>query len=477
MNNDTIASRYIMRSFKFMYILLNTSVFTFIIYFCCFRMGKFFSGSFSLREISYYTVVLTMAYLIILLLVTRLYNAFSVGYTSSENLIYCQILSFIISVSFSYIMFVGLTLSFQNPLPFIIICGAELFISIIWSFTATKIYYKINKPQRTVLLYANSDDYKRISEAKQFPAKFNIVKEVNVKKEDTDSVLSQISDAEVVFLSGVDALFQNKIVTYCVDHNIHCYLSPLVANVIISGGKHNQSFSTPIVGVMRSSPNLEYLLVKRVFDILVSLVGIILTSPIMIITAIIIKLYDRGPILYKQVRLTKDGKKFMIYKFRSMRVDAEKDGIARLSTNNDDRITPIGKIIRACRIDELPQFFTILKGDMTLVGPRPERPEIAEQYLKDIPEFNLRLQVKAGLTGYAQVYGRYNTNPYDKLEMDLMYINKMSVFTDLKIMLYTARILFMSESTEGIDEGQTLASSAANDDFNIQAVSETKVKR
>ena len=141
-----------------------------------------------------------------------------------------------------------------------------------------------------------------------------------------------------------------------------------------------------------------------------------------------------------------------------MKVDAEKDGVARLSSQNDDRITPIGKLIRACRVDELPQLFNILKGDLTCVGPRPERPEIAAQYVKEMPEFSLRLQVKAGLTGYAQVYGKYNTEPYDKLQMDLMYVSKMGIVTDLKIILATIKILFMPESTEGIAQGQTTAS-------------------
>ena len=159
-----------------------------------------------------------------------------------------------------------------------------------------------------------------------------------------------------------------------------------------------------------------------------------------------------------KVSLILDGKQFEILKFRSMRVDAEKDGVARLSTGDkDDRITRVGHIIRACRLDELPQLLNILKGDLSVVGPRPERPEIAAQYCEEMPEFALRLQAKAGLTGYAQVYGKYNTAPYDKLQMDLMYIAHPSLIEDLKIMLATVKILFMAESTEGVAEGATTA--------------------
>ena len=136
-----------------------------------------------------------------------------------------------------------------------------------------------------------------------------------------------------------------------------------------------------------------------------------------------------------------------------MRVDAEKDGVARLSAGeNDTRVTSVGRIIRRYRIDELPQLINILKGDLSICGPRPERPEIAEEYCEEIPEFALRLQAKAGLTGYAQVYGKYNTTPYDKLQMDLMYIAHPSIFEDLKIMLATIKILFVAESTEGFEE-------------------------
>ena len=185
--------------------------------------------------------------------------------------------------------------------------------------------------------------------------------------------------------------------------------------------------------------------------------GIIFTRNIRI-EAIAIKASDKGPVIYKQERLTKDGKRFMIHKFRSMRVDTEKDGVARLSSGeNDDRITPVGRFIRKCRIDELPQLIDVLIGNLSIVGPRPERPEIAEEYMKEIPEFQLRLQCKAGLTGLAQVYGKYNTTPYDKLQMDLMYIANPSWVEDLRICFATFKILFAPESTEGVAEGQTTA--------------------
>ena len=232
----------------------------------------------------------------------------------------------------------------------------------------------------------------------------------------------------------------------------------------MSSAKQMHMFHLPIMRVQRYRPRPGYLFSKRVFDIVAASIGLIVLSPVFLITAIAIKATDKGPVFYKQERLTKNGKRFMIHKFRSMRVDAEKDGVARLSSGeNDDRITPVGRFIRKCRIDELPQLIDILAGNLSVVGPRPERPEIAEEYMKEIPEFQLRLQAKAGLTGYAQVYGKYNTTPYDKLQMDLMYIAHPSFAEDIRICFATFKILFTSESTEGVAEGQTTAISSETD--------------
>ena len=196
---------------------------------------------------------------------------------------------------------------------------------------------------------------------------------------------------------------------------------------------------------------------KRTIDIICALLLLLFALPFMLITAVLIKLYDGGPILYKQIRCTLDQREFHILKFRSMKTDAEKDGVARLASKNDSRITPVGKFIRKCRIDELPQLINILRGDMSFIGPRPERPEIIDRYLEVMPEFAYRMKVKAGLAGFAQVYGKYNTSPYDKLKLDLTYIENYSVWLDIKLMLLTLKILFWPDSTEGIEEEQITA--------------------
>ena len=214
-------------------------------------------------------------------------------------------------------------------------------------------------------------------------------------------------------------------------------------------------FDTPFMLSKGYTLSFDQLLAKRALDLMLAVPAFIITSPVMLITAVAVKLYDGGPVLYKQVRLTRHDRKFEIYKFRSMVVDAESDGIAKLARENDDRITPVGRIIRATRIDELPQLFNILKGDMSFAGPRPERPEIMEEYCKEIPEFAFRTRVKAGLTGYAQVYGKYNTTPYDKLKLDLFYISNYSMWTDIKLILMTLKIVLKKDATEGVNEELT----------------------
>jgi exopolysaccharide biosynthesis polyprenyl glycosylphosphotransferase len=287
--------------------------------------------------------------------------------------------------------------------------------------------------------------------------KYNVEKSLEAKR-CIENDCADLRDMETVFLCGVHSSDRNRILKFCVEHNITAYVLPRIGDILMSGAKRVNLFHLPFFRVDRYDPAPEYLLFKRLFDVAVSVIALIVLSPVMLITALAVKLSDGGPVFYKQKRLTKNGREFHVLKFRSMRQDAEKDGVARLSTGDaDPRITPVGRVIRKLRIDELPQLFNILGGSMSIVGPRPERPEIAAQYEKELPEFSLRLQAKAGLTGYAQVYGKYNTTPYHKLQMDLIYIAHPSFFEDLRIIFATIKILFLPESTEGVAEGMETA--------------------
>ena len=386
----------------------------------------------------------------------KTYDAFVISHYRIFDIIASQTLSLLFTDGLMYAITVLLCKHFPNPFPLLLCFVDQISISIIWSCIAHWTYFKWFPAQKTIIVYDRRRGMQDLIEEYGLAKKFDVKKTASVEECLND--LSMIDDMEVVFLTGIHSHDRNFILKYCLYEKKQVYVIPRIGDVIMSGAWQVHMFHLPMMRVQRYRPRPGYLFFKRVFDIVAALLGLIILSPVFLITAIAIKLTDKGPVIYKQERLTKNGKRFMIHKFRSMRVDAEKDGVARLSSgDNDDRITPVGRFIRKCRIDELPQLFDILSGNLSVVGPRPERPEIAEEYMKEIPEFQLRLQAKAGLTGYAQVYGKYNTTPYDKLQMDLMYIAHPSFAEDIRICFATFKILFSPESTEGVEEGQTTA--------------------
>ena len=401
-----------------------------------------------------------LLYAVLFIVLGKVYDAFLMSMQRVSELFYSQALAAMASDGLMYIVICLMSAKVCNLLPGIAAIAGQLVMAVVWSFGSHKWYYAVFPPRPTAVVYDHRQGMEKLIQEYDLGLKYDVQETLSVD-ECLDN-LSLLNGMNTVFLSGIHSHDRNIILKYCVAHSIDVFVIPRVGDVIMSGARHMHMFHLPMLRVGRYMANPEYLFVKRAMDIVLSLVALVITSPIFLITAIAIK-SDGGPAFYKQVRLTKDGRTFEIMKFRSMRVDAEKDGVARLSTGDkDDRITPVGHIIRKCRIDELPQLINILKGDLSICGPRPERPEIAAQYCEEMPEFALRLQAKAGLTGYAQVYGKYNTTPYDKLQMDLMYIAHPSIVEDLKIMLATVKILFMPESTEGISEGQTTAMSGEN---------------
>lgn len=395
-------------------------------------------------------------FMLVYLLFARVYNAFLVSINRISEMVYSQVLAALITDGISYLVIVLLIKGFPNLIPGVLAIAGQIVISFIWCFLAHHWYFRAFPPQKTLIVYDVREGMEKLINQYDLQKKFQ-VEEVLQVEECLDS-LHKLDKMETVFLSGIHSHDRNIILKYCIEHHIKVYVIPRVGDVLMSGAKQVHMFHLPMFRIGRYDPQPEYVFFKRLFDLIIAGTATIVLSPIMIITAIAIKAYDKGPVFYSQVRLTKDGKEFGVLKFRSMKVNAEKDGVARLSSgDNDPRITPVGRFIRKCRIDELPQLLNIIKGDMTIVGPRPERPSIAAEYEETMPEFRLRLQTKAGLTGYAQVYGKYNTTPYDKLLMDLMYISNANLLDDLMIMFATVKILFMSESTEGVSEGQTTA--------------------
>ena len=281
-----------------------------------------------------------------------------------------------------------------------------------------------------------------------------------------------MQDYDGVIIWDLHSTERNRYLKYCFAHSVRCYVSPKISDIILMGSERIHLFDTPLLVSRNMGLAVDQRAAKRVMDILISGIGIIITSPIMLIIATAVKAYDRGPVFYFQDRLTLGGKPFKICKFRSMCVDSEKNG-ARLASKHDSRITPVGHVLRNLHLDELPQLFNVFKGDMSLVGPRPERESIMLEYEKELPEFYYRLKVKAGLTGYAQVYGKYNTTPYDKLKLDLFYIENYSFLLDIKLIFMTVKIFFQKEVSEGVDDRQV---NALKDSGKNAGVSENKTE-
>ena len=385
----------------------------------------------------------------------RIYGALHVSTSRISELVYSQSLSALLADFVLYLVSILLRRHLQHVWPFIPVILTQVALAAAWSLYTHRTYFAKNKPQTTMVVWDMRQGLEKLVNSYGMEKRFNVVDTPHVK--DVVDHLDTLDEAEVVFLCGIHSHERNIIIKQCVAHHIHVYVIPRIGDVIMDAAKPVNFFHLPMMSLERSNPSPEYMVVKRVFDIALSGLGLILFSPVMGVIALLIR-RDGGTVLYRQKRLTKDGKVFEVLKFRSMRMDAEKDGVARLSTGErDPRVTPVGRVIRACRLDELPQLWNILVGDMSFVGPRPERPEIAAAYQRILPEFALRLQVKAGLTGYAQVYGKYNTTPYDKLLLDLRYISRPSLAEDFKILLATVKILFLPESTEGVEEDSITA--------------------
>lgn len=395
--------------------------------------------------------VLILIYVLLILVVTKVYNAFKVGHMKLGDTVYSHLLSMLIVNAITYFQISLIARLLLNVLPFLLMTAADIIFMILWAWANSKLFAKLYPPHNMIMIYG-SRLVESISEKMHTREdRYSISKYVDIS-EGIENICKMIPDYESVIICDVPSKQRNILLKYCFEKSIRIYMVPKISDILIRGSEEIHMFDSPLLLSRNMGLNFGQRFFKRLLDLILVIPMIVVASPFMLIIAAAIKLYDHGPALYKQERLTLDGKPFPVYKFRSMIVDAEKDGRARLASEKDDRITPVGKIIRKIRMDELPQLFNILFGQMSFVGPRPERPSIAAEYEKEMPEFKYRTKVKAGLTGYAQVLGKYNTTPYDKLKLDLTYIAKYSLLLDIKLIFMTIKILFMAESTEGFDD-------------------------
>lgn len=408
-------------------------------------------------------LVVVAQYALMLYLFYRIYGGFKVGYLRIFEVLYSQILSVLCVNMITYLQLslIGRWKFTTNLVPMLYMTCIDLVIVVIWVVSMRWIYAHIYPPRKMLLIYGEKNPKDLIKKISSRQDKYNICEIIHLSCGE-EAIKKKIEEYSAIILGDIPAEPRNKFLKYCFERDKRCYSIPKISDILLMSSDSIHLFDTTLLLSRNRGLSIEQQFVKRLMDIICSLIGLILASPFMLVIAVLIKAYDGGPVFYKQQRLTKDGRIFEIIKFRSMKVGSEEAG-ARLAMKKDSRVTPVGKVLRNIHFDELPQIFNILKGDMSLVGPRPERPEIAAQYRKDIPEFDYRLKVKAGLTGYAQVYGKYNTTPYDKLKLDLTYIQTYSVWQDIKLVLLTFKILFQKENTEGVEAWQVTAATKEKD--------------
>ncbi len=393
-------------------------------------------------------------YIAILFVFSKIYKGLKVGSHKTADIIVSQTLATICANAVTYLEISLIARKMLDPVPLLICTVIQTAIIAIWAIVSGVIIRGLYPAKNIIVIYGLKESALMLAEKMGSRSdKYNITCMMDVA-DGYESIITAIPHYDAVVICDVPNQIRNDVLKFCFKTSIKTYLVPKISDIIIRGSNNMELFDTPLITSKNYGLGIEQRFVKRIFDIILSSIGLVITSPFMLITAVAIKICDRGPVFYKQDRYTIDRKVFKLLKFRSMVVNAESDGVARLASSNDSRITPVGKFIRKVRLDELPQLINIFKGDMSVVGPRPERPEITAEYEKQMPEFSFRLKVKAGLTGNAQVVGKYNTTPYDKLKLDLMYIEKYSIAQDILIILKTIKILFMpEESTEGIKQG------------------------
>ena len=395
-------------------------------------------------------------YIGVFIFLGQVFGGLLVGIRKVGEVMFSFLFTCILSDVFFYFIVMLLSYKFPAVLPLLAVFLLQLVFSFIWINFFGKLYSKKFRPYDVLLIYSGDSIENFKKKLKERTDQFNVL-EVLWADVDMEELKSTIDRYNTVMLWDIPAKKRNIIFKYCYEESKRIYVMPKISDIILNGSSPVHLFDTPLLLTEGNPLEYEERIIKRTVDIILSLLLIILTSPIMLITAAAIKLCDRGPVFYKQVRCTKNSREFNIIKFRSMIENAEKKGVAVLAEENDPRITPVGRFIRKMRIDELPQLFNVLKGDMSFVGPRPERPEFIRKFRETMPEFAYRMKVRAGITGYAQLYGKYNTLPYDKLKFDLYYIEQYSIWLDIKLMILTLKILFTKESTEGTKDRVTAA--------------------
>lgn len=397
--------------------------------------------------------VVLVSYSGMLALFMNLYGALRVGSLRITNLLLSCFFALLFADFFIYLELSLIARKMLDLLPILAIFIMQFLLSMLGCYAMNTVYYALNETRQVVAIFdGDRDDAAVIQKMELVDRRFEVACTMDAR-EPLEALMSAIAPYDSVLLGGMDAGTRRELFQYCYRAGKRINVLPNSMDIALSVASKTQLFDTPILLCKNRELTPEQRLLKRCMDLLFAILGIAITSPLMLLIAAMIKLRDGGPVFYTQERLTLGGRVFRILKFRTMRVDAD-NGLAQdemRAVDADPRITRVGALLRPYRLDEFPQLFNVLLGDMSIVGPRPERVEHYTLYTQQLPEFSLRLRAKAGLTGYAQIYGRYNTSPRDKLNMDLFYIEDFSILQDVRLMFITLKILFIKESSAGFD--------------------------
>uniref|UniRef100_UPI0040565E43 exopolysaccharide biosynthesis polyprenyl glycosylphosphotransferase n=1 Tax=Agathobacter sp. TaxID=2021311 RepID=UPI0040565E43 len=392
-----------------------------------------------------------LTFVIVGLLMVAIYGKYDIGRRKSKPIIYSITLATILTDVVTYLQLMIMNTIERDINAFrlthigelVLVMIIQVAVIVVFVYAGNWVYFCLVKPEKCCLITTKESNLEKISRGiKKYKKQYNVVRVVDYRRSDLLSIVKQM---DAVFLYEVPAERRAEVINFCYENLINIYINPEIADVVENMAEHYILDDVSMLNFNVDGLTLEQRFFKRVFDIVVSAVALIISSPIYLIVAIAIKMDDGGPVFFKQKRATRNGAVFHVYKFRTMKVNVEN----RSAAADDDRITKAGKFLRKTRIDELPQFINIFKGDMSMVGPRPEMLENVHAYTEELPEFKYRLRVKGGLTGYAQIAGKYNTSPKDKLILDMMYIEKYSFWNDIKLCFQTLIVLLKSDSTEG----------------------------
>lgn len=402
-----------------------------------------------LRRLSRTMGITIFTFVIVGLLLLNVYGSYDVGRRKSKPIIYSLSLAVVCTDVITY--FQVMIMRANSNIHQFKLRGIELLIFtvviqiciiIIFTYVGNALFFLIHEPEKCCVITSSQESLDVIAFAiGRFKKQYHIASVLDYRSTEIEA---HIEKADTVFMYDVPSERRIKIMRLCYKYKVNVYFNPYLEDIMEANATHYVLDDVYLFNKNIKTLTMEQRIVKRGLDIVLSLVLGILSSPFWITGALAVKLYDGGPVLFKQERATIHGRRFYVYKLRTMKENVENYSAKK----DDDRITKPGKILRRTRIDELPQLLNVLKGDMTFVGPRPEMIKNVKTYTEELPDFRYRLRVKAGLTGYAQILGKYNTTPRDKLIMDMMYIEQFSILRDIQLILQTAVVLLKSDSTE-----------------------------